>query len=193
MGRAYDSSRRKKVASKTRGEILQAALKLHWEGNTDYEQLALEAGCSLATVRKHFPNKETLFLNCTQAFAESFTLPDLTLLTDIGSAPERLTECIAELCRVHEGMFGYAWLAACERDNSPILDAVLHDYDRLTDGIAEIISSHSALKGPVVRGLLDFLTYRALRLGADLSPAQIKDELITTISMLNSMEKATSV
>jgi len=60
MVRQYDSSRRKKAAEQTRKDILQAALKLHWEGITGFEPLAREAGCSLATLRKYFPSGNPL-------------------------------------------------------------------------------------------------------------------------------------
>ena len=82
MVRQYNSSRRRKAAEQTRQDILQAALKLHAEGVTEFEPLAREAGCSLATVRKHFPTKETLFKNCTRAFAETLILPDLERLEE---------------------------------------------------------------------------------------------------------------
>ena len=85
MVRQYDSSRRRKAAEQTRQDILQAALKLHWDGITEFEPLAREAGCSLATLRKHFPSKELLFGSCTRAFAETVTLPDLTALGSFAS------------------------------------------------------------------------------------------------------------
>jgi len=188
MGRSYDSTRRKNTAAGTRLEILQAALKLHWEGITEFQQVAREAGCSLATVRKHFPTKEALYNNCTQAFAETLTLPDLEVLAAIEDPSERRRRCVYELCRMHESMFGYAWLAACERQNSPTLDAVMSDYERLADGIALKIAPVGSPKASVVRGLLDFLTYRALRLACDLSPDQVRDELVATISTLVGVE-----
>ena len=141
MSRAYDSSRRKKAATQTRVEILQAALKLHWQGITDFEQIAQVAGCSLASVRKHFPTKEVLYQNCTQTFAATLTLPDIKSLAAIKSPAECLRQCVHELCRLHESMFGYAWLAVLERQNSPTLDAVMSDYESLADAIEKIINS----------------------------------------------------
>ena len=40
MIRQYDSSRRKQTAMQTREKILQAAMKLHWQGITEYAPLA---------------------------------------------------------------------------------------------------------------------------------------------------------
>ena len=184
MTRKYDSSRRRKAAEQTRQDILQAALKLHWDGITEFEPLAREAGCSLATLRKHFPSKEILFGSCTRAFAETVTMPDLTVLGSIPEPAQRIERSVSELCRMHEAMFGYAWLSAQQRKDSPTLDAEMNAYEGLADTIAEIITPFNSRKAPLVRGLLDFLSYRALRLSGRLSPERTKEELIETLALL---------
>ena len=184
MARQSDSSRRRKAAEQTRQDILQAALKLHWDGITEFEPLAREAGCSLATLRKHFPSKEMLFGSCTRAFAETVTMPDLTALGSITEPAQRIERSVSELCRMHEAMFGYAWLSAQQRKDSPTLDAEMNAYEGLADTIAEIITPFNSRKAPLVRGLLDFLSYRALRLSGRLSPERTKEELIETLALL---------
>ncbi len=184
MVRQYDSSRRKKAAARTRQDILRAALKLHWEGITGFEPLAREAGCSLATLRKYFPSKEMLFGNCTQVFAETLTKPDLPTLGAITEPAQRIEQSVSELCRMHEAMFGYAWLGAHKRKDSPALDAVMSAYEGLADAIAGIIIPEGLSKASLVRGLLDFLTYRALRLSGRLSPEKAKEELTATLHQL---------
>ncbi len=184
MVRQYDSSRRRKAAEQTRQDILQAALKLHWDGITEFEPLAREAGCSLATLRKHFPSKELLFGSCTRAFAETVTLPDLTALGSITEPAQRIERSVSELCRMHEAMFGYAWLSAQQRQDSPTLDAEMNAYEGLADTIAEIITPFNSQKASLVRGLLDFLSYRALRLSGRLSPERTKEELVETLQLL---------
>jgi len=181
MSRRYDSSRRQQAAEQTRQEILRAALRLHWEGVTELEPLAREAGCSLATVRKHFPTKEALFQGCTARFAESFTAPDLQALGSITEPGRRLEASVAELCRVHETMFGYAWLSARLQETSPTLHAELRAYEELADAVTAIIVPASSPHASTVRGLLDFLTYRALRISGQLSPAETCNALITTL------------
>ena len=163
MTRRYDSSRRRKAAEQTRTDILRAALKLHWEGVTEFEPLAQEADCSLATVRKHFPTKEALYRDCTQIFGETLTMPDLEALSRTQNQPERLRPCVSELCRIHEAMFGYAWHSAYLRQDSPVLDAVMSNYEGLADAIANIVTPEGSPRAHMVRGLVDFLTYRALR------------------------------
>lgn len=179
MTRPYDSSRRKLAAADTRRRILKAALKLHWEGITEFEPLAREAGCSLPTVRKHFPTKESLFRNCTRTFAETLTMPDLAALGGIVEPARRHEECVSELCRIHEAMFGYAWLSAHARRESPTLDTEMSGYEGLADAITEFIAPRGEGKPSVVRGLLDFLSYRALRLSGGLSPEETRHQLIS--------------
>ena len=184
MVRKYDASRRKKAAEQTRQDIIQAAMKLHWQGITEFEPLAREAGCSLATLRKYFPSKEALFGNCTQAFANTVTMPDLAALGAISEPDQRIEQSVSELCRMHETMFGYAWLGAQQRENSPTLDAVMNNYEGLADTIAGIITPAGSPKASFLRGMLDFLTYRALRLSGQLSPEKAKEELVTSLQQL---------
>ena len=184
MPRSYDSSRRKQAAEKTRKSIVEAALKLHWEGITEFEPLALEAGCSLPTLRKHYPNKEAIFGDCTRAFADSLAMPDLAALGEITEPVRRFEESVSELCRIHEAMFGYAWLASHMRKDSPTLDATMSAYDEMTDAFSQIIAREVPGKNPLIRGLVDFLTYRALRLSGDLTPEQARNELTAALRPL---------
>jgi AcrR family transcriptional regulator len=187
MVRQYNSSRRRKAAEQTRQDILQAALKLHAEGVTEFEPLAREAGCSVATVRKHFPTKETLFKNCTRAFAETLILPDLAALGAITDTQRRIEASVAELCRIHEAMFGYAWLCAQQRGNSPTLDSEMAAYEGLADAVADIVSPAGSSRTALIRGLLDFLTYRALRQSGRLSEQAAAAQLAATIQALTPM------
>jgi AcrR family transcriptional regulator len=191
MVRQYDSSRRRKAAEQTRQDILQAALKLHWEGITGFEPLAREAGCSVATLRKYFPSKETVFQNCTRAFAETLTMPDLAALGTITDPARRTEQNVSELCRVHEAFYGYAWLSAHQRKDSPTLDAAMNAYEGLADAIAGNITPSDSPRASLIRGLLDFLTYRALRLSGRLSPEKAKEELIATLHQIITPVKRT--
>jgi AcrR family transcriptional regulator len=184
MVRKYDSSNRRKAAARTRQDILQAALRLHWEGVTGFEPLAREAGCSVATVRKHFPTKEMLFQNCTRTFIETLTPPDLPTLGEIADPVERIEAGVNELCRIHEAMFGYAWLGAHQRKDSPTLEAEMAAYDGLADAVSGLIAPHGTAEAAPVRGLLDFLTYRAMRLSGRLSPGQAREELTNIVKTL---------
>jgi AcrR family transcriptional regulator len=182
--RHYDSSRRKQAAAETRRRILDAAMKLHWQGITELEPLAREAGCSLATVRKYFPTKESLFRDCSRTFAETLTLPDLEELAGIAGPEARHEASVSELCRIHEAMFGYAWLSANARRESATLDAEMEAYEGLADAITDILVPERGPVRSVMRGLLDFLTYRAMRLSGGLSPEETRGQLVLLTRLL---------
>lgn len=184
MVRKYDSSRRRRAADQTRLDIIQAALKLHWAGITEFEPLAREAGCSVATLRKHFPSKESLYKDCTRTFAETLTMPDLAAIGAIAEPDRRIQQGVAELCRIHEAMFGYAWLCVKHRDTSPTLNNEMIAYEGLADAIATLIAPTDSPRSGLVRALLDFLSYRALRLAGNLSPEQAVAELTATLQNL---------
>ena len=181
MARKYDSTRRRQAAERTRQEIVEAALTLHWKGITELEPLAREAGVSLPTVRKHFPSKEAVFEACTRTFSERVAFPDLEALRAMTDPAARLEAGVSECCRIHEAMFGYAWLSSHLRKDSPTLDSEMQGYEGLADAIAGILAPAGSPHAGIVRGLLDFLTYRAFRLSGDLSPEQVRKELIAAI------------
>ena len=182
MVRPYNSKRRKRVADGTRKSIVRAAVKLHWSGTTEFEKIADQAGCSLATVRKHFPTKEALYKDCTQVVIQALDLPDPRALAALADPPARLRQSLEELCRIHESMLGYAWHSGHARQHSETLERVMNDYEALTDAIAEVVAPAHTPKAPVVRGLLDYLTYRAMRLSAKLTPQTAKEALTATVA-----------
>lgn len=181
MGRPYDSTRRKKASEQTRQDIVRAAVKLHWEGVTEFDAIAAEAGCSVSTVRKHYPTKEHLFRDCTRAFGETLEMPEPEAIGGIAAREARIERAIRELFRVHEAMLGYAWHAARLRVDSPTLDALMASYEQLADVMAEIVTSPDPRRAGLVRGLLDFLSYRALRTSGGLSPEQAVAEIHDTV------------
>jgi AcrR family transcriptional regulator len=184
VARQYDSSRRKRAAEQTRQAILTAALKLHWEGITEFAALAEEAGCSLATVRKHYATKEAVFRDCTRAFSEQVVMPDVAAIAVLPDRRARIEAAIGELARMHALMFGYAWHSAYLRDESPSLDAIMQQYDDLVDALSEVIAPAGSTKSQTIRGLTDFLSYRALRVSGGLSPEEVADELRETACLL---------
>ncbi len=63
-------------------------------------------------------------------------MPNLQALGQITGPAECIRENVSELCRIHEAMFGYAWLSAHQRKDSPTLDGEMNGYEGLTDEIA---------------------------------------------------------
>jgi hypothetical protein len=57
-------------------------------------------------------------------------------------------------------------------------------YEGLTDAIANIVLPADSPKSPLVRGLLDFLSYRALRRSGSLSPERTREELTKLLQQI---------
>ena len=57
-------------------------------------------------------------------------------------------------------------------------------YEGLADAISTIITPAGSEQAPLIRSLLDFLTYRALRLSGRLSPGEAARQLAATVYTL---------
>ncbi|MBI5947522.1 MAG: TetR/AcrR family transcriptional regulator [Chloroflexi bacterium] len=179
MARNYDSSRRQDAARRTREAILAAAFKLHGEGVLDLDTLAREADVSVATVRKHFPNRELLFEGCTTYGLHLVPLPDFAALAAITDPRQRLARAVHEAYGFHEALFGQIWSGFKLEDESPALAATVRQVESVAGALAERVveawpdrgDEASELRG-LVAGMLSPLTYRGLRLHGGLSPEQ---------------------
>jgi hypothetical protein len=85
-------------------------------------------------------------------------------------------------------MFGYAWLGAQQRGHSPTLEREMTAYEGLADAVAEIVTPPGSTRAALVRGLLDSLTYRALRQSGRLSEQEAAAELAAAIRALTHSE-----
>jgi AcrR family transcriptional regulator len=192
--RNYDASRRREAASRTREAILAAAFELHGRGELGLEALAAAANVSLATVRKHFPNRELLFEACTNYGLHLVPTPDPHAIASIEDPGERLAEAVTQAYRLHEALFGQVWAAYRLEDESPALAAALHQVEAVS---AELAGSavagwpgSDASRGDLPRlvaGLLGPLTYRGLRVHGQLSPGAATG-LVTTL-LLQALER----
>lgn len=179
MARTYDSSRRVQAAQRTREAILAAAFRLHGLGVLDMESLAQEADVSVATVRKHFPTRELLFESCTEFGMHLVPLPDVPAIASTPDAAARTRLAVEQLFTAHEALTGQMWSAYRLEDESPALAAVLSKVEDLTELVAGLVVEAWPLdegrvketRGFVV-GLLNPLTYRALRRYGGLTPEQ---------------------
>jgi len=184
MARKYDSSRREEAAQKTRETIIRAAVELHGLGVTDYESLAEKANVAVATVRKHFPTREQLFESCTSLAMHEAPLPDLEELGSIADPADRLCRAVSCTFAMYESMLGQIWTGLMnERDSAVLrrLNAEEHAFlDQITDVVlqawAQLPAPAAEARG-YLRGLLSYLTYRALRHDGSLSPEQTTERI----------------
>jgi AcrR family transcriptional regulator len=201
MTRNYDASRRVEAANRTRAEILAAAFKLHGQGVLDLDSLAREANVSVATVRKHFPNRELLFEGCTGYAMHTIALPDLTAITAVANPEERTRRAVAEVCRALEALLGQIWGAYKLEGESAVMAGVLRQAEGLCAAAAGLVfdawlvceSCAPQLRG-FVTGLLSPLGYRALRVAGPLPPeaavAQLSAAVIRALQSCCEAEKA---
>jgi AcrR family transcriptional regulator len=168
--RKYDSSRRAASAERTRQAIVDAAVKLHGQGNMALTALADEANVSLATVNKYFPTREDLFAACTSHHKTLLTFPEPDELAAIPDAGERLYQTVRAVYSLHEQAFGHLWSGYKLADESPVLAKTVSDAETFINRLVDEVLLEP-VSGPVsaqtvgfVRAMLSPLTYRALRL-----------------------------
>jgi AcrR family transcriptional regulator len=194
MKRKYNSQLREESARKTRKKILDSAVKLHGQGDTDFTHLAEDAGVSVPTIRKYFSTREELFRGCTQHFFENHELPSIENIAVIEDEGRRLTEAVRQLFGLHEATMGLTWLAFMLEEESPAMAEARSQTDAFIMAVAHLImrdrqhiansaneSSPTAEAG-FVTGMLSPLTYRALRLFGALTPEQAIQQTVNVIS-----------
>jgi AcrR family transcriptional regulator len=128
--RRYRKRRRAEHEAETRRRITEAAVRLHGTigpAKTTVSGIAREAGVQRATVYRHFPDDESLFLACSGQWLSRQRLPDPDTW-DIHDDPFAvLRSGLTEIYRYY-------------RDGEPMLTAVLRDAEvvprRIRDGRA---------------------------------------------------------
>jgi AcrR family transcriptional regulator len=109
MPRRYRSRKRAEAVEQTRRRILEATMELHGKQGilaTSWEDIARQAGVSLATVYRHFPSLDELVPACgalSEEYVRSPT-PELaqTLFTGAATVSERVERLVRELAEYYE-------------------------------------------------------------------------------------------
>ncbi len=115
--RPYRKKRRAEQEARTRLKITEAAVKLHGTvgpSRTTIKDVAAEARVQRATVYRHFPDLESLFMSCSAHWASLNPPPDPSAWARIADPDARLRHALTEL---------YTWYAWAE----PMLRNVLRD------------------------------------------------------------------
>lgn len=173
MPRRYDSSRRVAQAAETRQRIVRAAIGVHRQQRTDLMSVALAAGVSLPTLRKHFPNKEMLFEACTGLLRTESPFPRPDGMESLASTPARVREAVNRLQPFYEERLGLTWLTYLMAGESRTLRQVTEARQANVEAFARALCgrrARSEVFGAVI-GVLSPLTYRALRVEGRLSEA----------------------
>jgi AcrR family transcriptional regulator len=115
--RRYQKRRRAEREFQTRRRITEATVKLHGTlgpARTTIKGVATEAGVQRATVYRHFPDLDSLFLACSTHWASLNPPPDPDAWNQITDPDTRLRHGLSEL---------YTWYAWAE----PMLSNVFRD------------------------------------------------------------------
>lgn len=115
--RVYRKRLRADQEAETSRRITEAAVRLHGTigpARTTISAIAAEAGVQRATVYRHFPDLESLFLSCSARWASLNPPPDPAAWSQIDDPDERLRQALTEL---------YTWYAWAE----PMLTNVSRD------------------------------------------------------------------
>jgi AcrR family transcriptional regulator len=104
--RVYRKRRRAEQEALTRLQITEAAVRLHGTvgpARTTIKAIAAEAGVQRATVYRHFPDLESLFMSCSAHWASLNPPPSAASWSEIADPEVRLGHALSELYR------WYAW------------------------------------------------------------------------------------
>ena len=100
--RAYRKRRRADREADTRRQITEATVELHGTigpARTTIKGIAAQAGVQRATVYRHFPDLESLFLACSTHWASLNPPPDPAAWDQIADTDERLRHALTSLRR----------------------------------------------------------------------------------------------
>jgi AcrR family transcriptional regulator len=143
--RSYQKRRRAESEAQTRRRITEAAAKLHGTlgpARTTIKGIATEAGVQRATVYRHFPDLDSLFLACSTHWASLNPPPDPDAWRQIADPDIRLRQGLREL---------YAWYGWAE----PMLTNVFRDapsVPAMTQPLADFQCHFQALHQALMSG-----------------------------------------
>ncbi len=106
--RPYRKRARKEQEAATRRRIAEAAMELHGSigpARTTLSGVAERARVQRATLYRHFPDEESLFMACSAHWMSLHPPPDAAAWSEIADPQERLARALTDL---------YAWYASDE-------------------------------------------------------------------------------
>lgn len=158
--RPYRKRRRAEQEAETRLRITEAAVRLHGTvgpARTTITDIAAQAGVQRATVYRHFPDLESLFMSCSAHWVSLNPPPNPAAWARIAGPDTRLRHALVELYR------WYAWAEPMLRNvrrDAPLVPESARAGEHFQEHFSEL---HSALMGDRhVRGRLRIRTAAAI-------------------------------
>jgi AcrR family transcriptional regulator len=176
--RRYDMGARADAVAATKTRIIAAAMAIHARRGvqaTRWEEIAEQAGISLATMYRHFPSLKELVPACARTVFDLIAPLTLEQATAKYAKLEQTSERLAFLVRANVHCYGRGedWLHAAyrERDFIPELDVALCIIQDSLRALLEAALQRRLGKvdDATLFTLLDFPFYKSLR-SAGLDP-----------------------
>ncbi len=180
--RSYQKRRRAESEARTRRRITEAAAKLHGTlgpARTTIKGIATEAGVQRATVYRHFPDLDSLFIACSAHWASLNPPPDPNVWRQVTDPDIRLQQGLSEL---------YAWYGWAEpmltnvfRDapSAPAMTQPLEDFRRHFQALHQALMSGRRISGrararvsAAIGHALAFATWQSLVREHELRPGE---------------------
>jgi AcrR family transcriptional regulator len=190
--RTYRKRRRAEREVQTRRRITQAAMKLHGTvgpARTTIKGIASEAGVQRATVYRHFPDLDSVFIACSTHWANLNPPPDPSAWRHIADPDIRLREALSEL---------YAWYEWAEpmlsnvfRDapSVPAMTQPVEDFQHHFQALHRALMSGRTLSGrartrvsAVIAHALAFTTWHSLVHERELHPEEAVQLMSTLVA-----------
>jgi AcrR family transcriptional regulator len=195
--RVYRKRRRAEQEAATRLAITEATVKLHrtlGPARTTIQGIAAEAGVQRATVYRHFPDLESLFLSCSEHWASLNPPPDAAGWSGIPHPDKRLRQALTQL---------YAWYEWAEpmltnvyRD-APLIPAsaqARENFGRYFDTLHAALMRGRRARGrarvrtaAVIGHALEFVTWRSLTREQGLETAEGVELMIALVTAAGSL------
>lgn len=190
--RRYEKRRRAEREVQTRRRITEAAVKLHGTvgpARTTIKGIATEAGVQRATVYRHFPDLDSLFIACSAHWASLNPPPDASAWTQITDPDIRLRRGLSEL---------YAWYGWADpmlinvfRDapSVPAMTQTVDEFQRQFQALHQALMSGRRLGGrararvsAVIGHALAFGTWYSLVRENELDPEEAVELMSTLVA-----------
>ena len=192
MARAYTSPLREERARQTRDVIITAAREQLLRGVTELPAVAAAAGVAIATVYKHFANREALLEESSRGLLEPLSHLSVEVRA-VSGKDTRLVWAVHRLFELMEADSSWLWASYRLQDDSGVMAELVRRYEALVSVIGvglsrELVEARDrADVGPLVRyvgALLHPLTFRAMRAAQSLSLEGATGQTIDTLSKL---------
>lgn len=190
--RSYQKRRRVEREVQTRHRITEAAVKLHGTlgpARTTIKGIATEAGVQRATVYRHFPDLDSIFIACSTHWASLNPPPDPDLWRQVSDPDVRLRQALSEL---------YAWYAWAEpmlsnvfRDapSVPAMTQPVEDFQRRYRALHQALMSRRRISGrararvsAAIGHALAFATWQSLVREHELHPEEAVELMSTLVA-----------